>query len=349
MPRRHHGETSSEAALPQPPLVEMVFLGTASMVSSSTRHVSGIGVAIGGDCWIFDAGEGTGTQLAKSAVLQSAVSRVFVTHMHGDHVFGLMGLLLSVGCTGEPRIIQVVGPPGLRKYLRRNLADTESNMLCQYRVDELWFGEAPASDIYDADPLYVPMELPGLNVAPLNDGTWRVPPPPSTGKLHPRHQHIDNSGNVEETFFVCAAPLKHTLEPCYAFVIQERDYPGRVHLTSDLKSRLLAPDNQEFLQRRDISNPLAVLTALQHGHSVELVDGTLLPEDVLSERRIGRRLAILGDTCDSRAVARLAVGADVVVSWSTSPSSEMESFVGARMHERLHRHVGRCPFHVQRS
>ncbi|RQM27230.1 hypothetical protein B5M09_006348 [Aphanomyces astaci] len=108
MPRRHHGGvTTNNDALPQPPLVEMVFLGTASMVSSPTRHVAGIGVVIGGDCWIFDAGEGTGTQLAKSSVLQSAVSRVFVTHMHGDHVFGLMGLLLSVGSTGDPRIIQV--------------------------------------------------------------------------------------------------------------------------------------------------------------------------------------------------------------------------------------------------
>ncbi|RHY04797.1 hypothetical protein DYB25_005560 [Aphanomyces astaci] len=178
----------------------MVFLGTASMVSSPTRHVAGIGVVIGGDCWIFDAGEGTGTQLAKSSVLQSAVSRVFVTHMHGDHVFGLMGLLLSVGSTGDPRTIQVVGPPGLRRFLRRNLADTQSNMKCQYRVDELCFEQAT-----DEDALYLPLETQGLNVLPCADGTWRVPPSPSTIKQHQhRHPHDDddNSTPMDEPFHV---------------------------------------------------------------------------------------------------------------------------------------------------
>ncbi|RHZ16918.1 hypothetical protein DYB26_003922, partial [Aphanomyces astaci] len=86
-----------------------------------------------------------------------------------------------------------------------------------------------------------------------------------------------------------------------------------VHLTNECKARLLHDDNQAFLKAQGVANPLSVLSRLQHGHAVELADGILAPDDVVTERRLGRRLAILGDTCDSRAVARLAVGADVVV------------------------------------
>ncbi|KAF0698631.1 Aste57867_10725 [Aphanomyces stellatus] len=298
MPRRHHS-SSDGSVLPQPPLVEIVFLGTASMVSSSTRHVSGIGVAIGGDCWIFDAGEGTNTQLAKSNVLQSAVSRIFVTHMHGDHVFGLMGLLLSVGCTGDMRDIQVVGPPGLRRYLRRNLAETQSSMKCRYHVDELWFHE-PSKAENTNEGLYSPFEDAGFNVLPREDGTWAVPP-----------RTVDMPDEICRVF---AGPLKHTLEPCYGFVVQERDYPGRIELSDVVKARLMSDENKAFLLGRGIANPLTLLSQLQHGTpSVDLVDGVLTSADVMTESKSGRRITILGDTCDSRAVAKLAVGSDVLV------------------------------------
>ncbi|EQC37438.1 hypothetical protein SDRG_05041 [Saprolegnia diclina VS20] len=280
----------------QPPTVEVVFLGTSSMMSSATRNVSGIGVSIDGDCWIFDAGEGIGLQLSKASLLLSAVSRIFVTHMHGDHIFGLMGLLLSAGNGGVAREIQVVGPPGLRRYLRRNFVESQSNMKCaRYYVDELW---APTSTelTCEYDPL--PFERQGANVVPSDDGSWCVPcPRPSA-------------------FHVRAAALRHTLEPCYGFVIQEHDYPGRVQLTPALRARLLRDDNAAFLRAHyGMENPLQALAMVQGSDtaSVTLVDGSLCLRDIAGPTRHGRRLCILGDTCDSRAIASLAVGADVVV------------------------------------
>ncbi|OQR97194.1 hypothetical protein ACHHYP_12619 [Achlya hypogyna] len=276
----------------QPPPVEVVFLGTSSMMSSATRNVSGIGVTISGECWIFDAGEGVGQQLSKAALLLSAVSRIFVTHMHGDHVFGLMGLLLSVGNTGVARDIQVVGPPGLRRYLRRNFADSQSNMRCRYRVDELW---RATSDELPCDYALLPFEQSGQNIFPASD-VWHVP------------------GSDHTPFRVLAASLRHTLEPCFGFVVQEQDYRGRVQLTPALKARLLAADNAAALrQTYGFENPLQVLSMIQNGATIELPDGQLCGDDIMGPTRHGRRLVVLGDTCDSRAMAAIAVGADLLV------------------------------------
>ncbi len=70
------------------------------------------------EAWLFDCGEGTQHQLLRSDVRVSQITRIFVTHMHGDHTYGLMGLLASCGLAGNPSRIDIYGPPKLDDYLR---------------------------------------------------------------------------------------------------------------------------------------------------------------------------------------------------------------------------------------
>jgi ribonuclease Z len=69
------------------------------------------------EIWLFDCGEGTQHQILRSDLKSSQISRIFVTHMHGDHIFGLMGLLASCGLAGMPHEIHIYGPPALQEYL----------------------------------------------------------------------------------------------------------------------------------------------------------------------------------------------------------------------------------------
>lgn len=71
------------------------------------------------EVWLFDCGEGTQHQLLRSDVKSSQIRRIFITHMHGDHIFGLMGLLATCGMagTGQQRI-DIYGPPKLNDYLQ---------------------------------------------------------------------------------------------------------------------------------------------------------------------------------------------------------------------------------------
>jgi ribonuclease Z len=66
---------------------------------------------------LFDCGEGTQHQFLRSELRVSQLRRIFVTHMHGDHVFGLPGLLASLGLAGTCQGIDLYGPDPLRDYL----------------------------------------------------------------------------------------------------------------------------------------------------------------------------------------------------------------------------------------
>lgn len=85
-----------------------------------SRNVSSVALRLPqrAEVWLFDCGEGTQHQLLRSEVKSSQINRIFITHMHGDHIFGLMGLLASIGLAGTAHGIELYGPDGLSEYLR---------------------------------------------------------------------------------------------------------------------------------------------------------------------------------------------------------------------------------------
>ncbi|MGL5032178.1 MAG: ribonuclease Z [Microcystaceae cyanobacterium] len=100
--------------------MEITFLGTSSGVPTRSRNVSSIALRLPqrAEVWLFDCGEGTQHQLLRSDVKISQLTRIFITHLHGDHIFGLMGLLASCGLAGMGQAITLYGPPGLADYLK---------------------------------------------------------------------------------------------------------------------------------------------------------------------------------------------------------------------------------------
>lgn len=85
-----------------------------------SRNVSSIALRLPqrAEIWLFDCGEGTQHQILRSDLKVSQITRIFVTHMHGDHIYGLMGLLASCGLAGNPTRIDIYGPPKLDDYLK---------------------------------------------------------------------------------------------------------------------------------------------------------------------------------------------------------------------------------------
>ncbi len=95
-------------------------MGTSSGVPTRGRNVSSIGLKLPQrpEVWLFDCGEGTQHQLLRSELKSSQIRRVFVTHMHGDHIFGLMGLLASCGLAGNNHRVDIYGPEDLSGYIK---------------------------------------------------------------------------------------------------------------------------------------------------------------------------------------------------------------------------------------
>ncbi|MEM9003417.1 MAG: ribonuclease Z [Cyanobacteria bacterium P01_F01_bin.86] len=101
--------------------MEITFLGTSSGVPTRSRNVSSVALRLPqrAEVWLFDCGEGTQHQFLRSEFKASQIRRIFITHMHGDHIFGLMGLLASCGLAGNPQQkVDIYGPPKLNEYLQ---------------------------------------------------------------------------------------------------------------------------------------------------------------------------------------------------------------------------------------
>lgn len=119
-----------------PNAIRVTFLGTSSGVPTRFRNVSGIAVQFPqqSQIWLMDCGEGTQHQLIRNDDLRSSqIRRILITHMHGDHIYGLPGLLATCGMSSRPEIVDIYGPPGLKDYLHGVLRYSETRL--QYPVE----------------------------------------------------------------------------------------------------------------------------------------------------------------------------------------------------------------------
>jgi ribonuclease Z len=99
--------------------MQITFLGTSSGVPTRARNVSAVALRLPqrAEVWLFDCGEATQHRLQRTDLRISQLSRIFITHLHGDHLYGLMGLLATCGMAGHAQPITIYGPAGLDEYV----------------------------------------------------------------------------------------------------------------------------------------------------------------------------------------------------------------------------------------
>ncbi|EAE1348201.1 ribonuclease Z [Listeria monocytogenes] len=104
--------------------MELVFLGTGAGVPSRGRNVTSIALSMLNErnkIWLFDCGEATQHQIMRSQVKLSKLEKIFITHLHGDHIFGLPGLLSSRSFQGGESDLTIYGPVGITEYVETSL------------------------------------------------------------------------------------------------------------------------------------------------------------------------------------------------------------------------------------
>ncbi|MFZ9228731.1 MAG: ribonuclease Z [Prochlorococcaceae cyanobacterium] len=147
--------------------MQVTFLGTSSGVPTRGRNVSAVALRLPqrSELWLFDCGEATQHQFLRSELRVSQLRRIFITHMHGDHVFGLPGLLASLGLAGSCPGIDLYGPDLLRDYLEGVLRTSSTRIGYPLRSHKVRQAAASGALIFEDDDLQV-------RCAPL---THRVP------------------------------------------------------------------------------------------------------------------------------------------------------------------------------
>ncbi|WP_284014634.1 ribonuclease Z [Halobaculum litoreum] len=97
--------------------MRVTFLGTSGAVPTVERAPSAVYLNREGDEFLFDCGEGTQRQMMRFGT-GFGVSHLFVTHLHGDHVLGIPGLVQSLDFNDREAALAIHGPPGSKRHLR---------------------------------------------------------------------------------------------------------------------------------------------------------------------------------------------------------------------------------------
>ena len=142
--------------------MQLQFLGTGAGMPSKSRNVSALALNLdspAAQTWLFDCGEATQHTILHTTVRPGRIRRIFITHLHGDHIFGLPGLLSSRGMMGNDTPIDLYGPAGIRRFLETALAVSASFLPYPLHIHEF----AEAGTVHE-DELY------GVSARPLIHG-----------------------------------------------------------------------------------------------------------------------------------------------------------------------------------
>lgn len=101
--------------------MKIIFLGTSSAVPTKERGLSSIAILREGELLLFDAGEGVQRAIIKMGLGFNRRMKVFVTHLHGDHCSGLLGLIQSMSMLNRKVPLKVFGPAKLDDFIRFNM------------------------------------------------------------------------------------------------------------------------------------------------------------------------------------------------------------------------------------
>ncbi|OQR82999.1 zinc phosphodiesterase ELAC protein 1-like [Achlya hypogyna] len=279
---------------------ELIFLGTGAGSPSVERNATGLCLQLHGQTWLFDCGEGSLKQMFRSTLRVPSIDRIFITHLHGDHIFGLPGMVCTLNAlcstpldkvTNLPvkRTISIYGPLGIFSYLNSALSISRATMT---NIDIVVHELVPTDEDRDefCGPTHECLRRDFIH-ANTSEGAlqWDV--------------------FEDDTYKVVAGSVAHTI-PCFGYVVEEQARPGHINVAL-AKARGLPP------------GPL--YKDLKKGLSVPLPDGSLLqPHEVMTPDIRGRKVAILGDSSNSSGMLKLARNADVLVHESTLPHALLD-------------------------
>ncbi|WP_456452953.1 MBL fold metallo-hydrolase, partial [Hydrogenimonas sp.] len=121
---------------------ELIFLGTSAGVPTRLRNVSALALrSENRKGWmLFDCGEGTQHRIMQTSLSVYHLERIFVTHLHGDHVYGLFGLLASRGMTQATAPLELYGPAGIREMVETVMRLSQLHLPFDLKIFEIGEG-----------------------------------------------------------------------------------------------------------------------------------------------------------------------------------------------------------------
>ena len=111
--------------------LELLFLGTGAGIPAKQRNVSSLILQMNeerGASWMFDCGEATQHQILRTPVKPRKIEKIFITHLHGDHIYGLPGLIGSRSFQGGIEPLTIYGPVGIKEFVETSLRLSQTHL-----------------------------------------------------------------------------------------------------------------------------------------------------------------------------------------------------------------------------
>ncbi len=236
--------------------MKLVFLGTSASQPTENRGLSCICLERDGEILMFDAGEAAQISYMKSGLGWNKKMKMFVTHLHGDHCVGILGLLQTMSMQKRTETLEIFGPSGIDQFIAAN-------------IKILNFG----------------LSFPVL-ITIIKEG-----------KIFE---------NEKYSMYVCKA--NHSVT-AFSYLFEEKDKPGRFNVE---KAKELGIPEGELWNK------------LQNGNKITINEKIIKPEQVLGEKRPGKKIGISGDTMPTKELEKFFKECDYLVFDSTFVDEEKQ-------------------------
>ncbi len=229
--------------------MKLVFLGTSAAQPTEFRGLSCICLEREGEIIMFDAGEAAQTAYLKSGLGWNKKMKIFVTHLHGDHCIGILGLLQTMSMQHRTEPLEIYGPNGIEEFIGANIRVLNFGLSFPVMISTVKEGIVFDSKIYS----------------------------------------------------VTATKANHSII-AYSYLFEEKDKPGRFNLE----------------RAKELGIPEGILwKELQNGKTVKVNEKAITPEQVLGEKRPGKKIGISGDTMPTKGLEKFFQNCDYLIFDST--------------------------------
>ena len=236
--------------------MKLVFLGTSAAQPTERRGLSCICLERDGEILMFDAGESAQISYMKSGLGWNKKMQIFVTHLHGDHCVGILGLLQTMSMQNRTETLEIFGPSGIEEFIAAN-------------IKVLNFG------------LSFPVLINVINEEKI----------------------FENN-----RFVIYACKANHSIT-AFSYLIKEKDKPGRFNV--EKVKELGIPEGELW-------------NKLQNGNNINHNGIIIKPEQVLGEKRPGKKIGISGDTMPTEKLEKFFDECDYLVFDSTFLDEEKQ-------------------------
>lgn len=225
--------------------MEIIFLGTSSAVPTLERNHPSIALRAFAEVMLFDCGEGTQRQLIEAKISPMKITKIFISHFHGDHILGLGGLIQSLGFRGREKDLDIYGPKGLHKIINAISSFGYFQINYNLNIHEIQDGTVIETEDYVVECAKVEHNIPSYAYSirekkkPLflreKAEELGIPPGPLYGKLH-NGEEVEFEGRIIKPEQVLGEAKKGNkisysgdTRPCEAMIRLARDSDILIH------------------------------------------------------------------------------------------------------------------------